>query len=155
MHSRHDMIAVYIARRAGKTWEFLQLRRRDDDYLGGTWSTVYGMMEPGETAWQAALRELREEAGLTPAEFYRVPTVRSFYTSVNDTLWQVPAFAAIVPADARVSLNDEHTAARWVRLDHTGRAFMWPTDRAAIGEIAEHILSEHAEARLHLRVALP
>jgi dATP pyrophosphohydrolase len=153
MPLRHDMIAVYVARPGEtKSHEFLQLRRREDDYLGGTWSTVYGMVEPGETAWQAALRELREEAGISPRHIYRVPTARSFYTSFNDTVWIVPAFCVTVARDVPVTLNEEHTAYRWVRRDHVEHSFLWATDRENIAEICRDILSPSSPALPYLLV---
>jgi len=156
MNVRHDMVVVYVARPGpgGRGWEFLQLLRAADDYLGGTWQTVYGTADPGEPLWRAALRELLEEAGLRPREFYRLGTVRSFYTDVNDTVWHSTPFAAIVGREDAVTLNAEHTDVRWVPRDHAGRAFMWPSDRAAIEEVAEHVLSPDAPARPHLRVDL-
>lgn len=156
MPLRNDMIAVYVARPGEKkSHEFLQLRRRAGDYLGGTWSTVYGGVEVNETAWQAAARELREETAIIATELYRVPTVRSFYTSINDTTWIVPAFCAVVERDINITLNDEHTEFRWVKRDHVERDFYWPTDCAAIAEIVTEILSPQAKARQHLRIDLP
>lgn len=156
MPLRDDMIAVYIARPGErKSHEFLQLRRAAGDYMGGTWSTVYGCVEAGETAASAALRELREETGLSPNEFYRLPTVRAFHTPHNDTTYIVPAFCAIADREAQIVLNSEHTAFRWSRRDHAGRDWLWATDRAAIEEIVNEILSPASMAREHLRIALP
>jgi dATP pyrophosphohydrolase len=148
------MIAVYVARlgEAGRDWEFLQLRRADDDYMGGTWSTVYGIVEAGEAAWQAAARELWEEAGLKRDDFFRLPAARSFYTSYNDTLWTVPAFLARVGREATVALNAEHTAYRWVRRDYVDASFLWVTDREAIADACRDILSPDAPARELLRI---
>ena len=62
MNVRPDMVAVYVVRpdESGTSHEFLQLRRSAGDYMGGTFQTIRGTSEPGETAVQAALRELRE-----------------------------------------------------------------------------------------------
>jgi dATP pyrophosphohydrolase len=70
MKIRYDMIACHVVRpdETGASHEFLQLRRRADDYLGGTWQIVRGTCLPDEPAWQAALRELEEETGLRPAK---------------------------------------------------------------------------------------
>ena len=134
MPLRNDMICVYIVRpdAYGQSFEFLQLRRAADDYLGGTWQSVYGLSEPGETAVAAALRELHEETGLTPAEFYRVGMASAFYTSNNDTTWVVPTFCAIVQRTDQVNLNAENDELRWIPRAEAAEAFMWPSDRAAI-----------------------
>lgn len=155
MNVRHDMIAVYVARPAALSWEFLQMLRRQSAYMGGTWSTIYGGVENGETAVQAALRELHEEAGIIPPEFFRLPTVRSFYTDPSDTVWHVPAFAAIIGREVKVQLNVEHTDFRWVNRDRVDQSFLWATDRAAIAEFCNEILSPTGIAREFLRIQLP
>jgi len=43
----------------------LVARRGDDQHLGGAWEFPGGKIEEGEEPAEAALRELREEAGLT------------------------------------------------------------------------------------------
>jgi len=45
----------------------LVARRADDQHLGGAWEFPGGKIEEGEEPADAALRELREEAGLTAA----------------------------------------------------------------------------------------
>ena len=140
MHVRNDMITCYAVRPAGDSHEFLQLLRAAGDFMGGTWQAVSGGIEAGETAWAAALRELKEEAGLVPIELYRLPVVNTFYIAVSDTLWHSVPFCAIVDPAAAVVLNEEHDAARWVPRADVERAFMWATDRAAIAELCREIL---------------
>src|SRR5262249_35309031 len=98
MKVRYDMVSCFVVRPADvdHAAEFLQLRRSPGKYLAGAWSTVRGKMEPGETAWQAALRELHEEAGIAPAEFYQLDTVDIFYLWGDDTLWHCPGFCAVI-----------------------------------------------------------
>ncbi len=67
---RSDVVEVMVFRiPTGPTVapELLQIRRAKPPLMG-TWQPVMGHIEAGETAVQAALRELREETGLdTPA----------------------------------------------------------------------------------------
>src|SRR5687767_11084664 len=81
MNVRYDMVTCYVVRptEAGVLREFLQLRRAKGEFLAGAWGAIHGRIERGETAWQAALRELREESGLAPLEFYQLDTINQFY----------------------------------------------------------------------------
>jgi dATP pyrophosphohydrolase len=143
---RNDLIGCFIARKneSGDGYEFLQLRRAASDYMGGTWQTVAGCMESGETAWQAALRELKEETGLVPEEFFRSGIVGSFYipgpTAEDDQLFHQIQFLAVVRRDADVILNDEHDAIRWIARTEIDEKFMWPEDRNILRHLCEDIL---------------
>lgn len=153
MQIRSDMIVLFAARpdEAGAGYEFLQLRRAPDRFMGGTWQTVMGRLEAGETAWQAALRELKEETGLVPAEFYRLSVIESFYVHQDDTIWHCPCFAALVAPGAAVSLNAEHDAHRWLPQDQVLKQTMWPGQRQAIVEFFRDVL-HGSEAKPHLRI---
>src|SRR5438105_9615331 len=110
------MVTVFVARpdERGTSHEFLQLRRVAGDYMGGTWQTVRGVGEVGETAIAAALRELKEESSVAPREFYGLSSIDSFYTAKFDTIWHCAVFCAVVDRGQRIVLNDEHDAYRWV-----------------------------------------
>jgi len=156
---RSDLVACYVARpdESGKSYEFLQLLRAKGDYMGGTWQTVAGCTEGDETAWQAALREVKEEAGLTPLEFYRIGIVNSFYISAHDgqedTLWHQIPFLAIISRDSEIVLNDEHEAFRWISRNDADGNFMWPSDRENLSLACRDILDEGL-AKEFLRILL-
>ncbi len=152
MKVRYDMVQCYVVREAaGGGHEFLQLRRVPSDFMGGTWQNVYGGIKESETAWQAALRELREETGLTPLEFYQLDTVNSFYLAHDDCIWNCPGFCAIVSPSAEVVLNEEHDAYRWVQRDDYAAGLMWPGERAACAELCREIL-DNGPAKPYLRI---
>jgi dATP pyrophosphohydrolase len=133
MNLRHDLVDLYVVRpdESGGSHEFLQLRRRPNSYLGGTWQTLHGKIEPGESAVETALRELREETSLVPLEFYQLDTINLFYMAANDSIWLCPGFCAVIERAARIVLNEEHDDLRWIARSQVDRFFMWPGSNAS------------------------
>ena len=155
MNVRYDMVTCYAVRPGadGTLRELLQLRRAKGEFLEGVWGAVHGRIERGETAWQAALRELREEAGLSPLEFYQLDTNNQFYLVAGDCVWHVPAFCAVVARDATVTLNEEHDDHRWIDRSRIEQDFLWPGERRQLDELCREIL-DGGPARSYLRVKL-
>lgn len=136
-----QIVQVFPFRRAAAGVEWLLLRRRPSSRLGGTWQAVQGKIEPGEKAWQSGLRELREETGLTPLQFWQLDSVDSYYVAAADRVTLAVCFAAEVPAGAAVQLCAEHTEFHWRATPDALREFLWPGQRRALHEITDHILS--------------
>lgn len=69
-----------------------------------------GIIDPGETAVSAAVRELREETGLIVQES-QLKKVASYYPSVGGSMERITAFMAILPTDGTIhrteALSDE------------------------------------------------
>ena len=150
MNSR-AYVYCFVARPAGASHELLQLRRSAGRSMGGTWQLVSGGIEAGETAWQAAIRELREETGLAPREFFQLDVVNTFYLAAGDSIIHAPMFCAMVEADAKVTLNHESTEFRWKPRSEFSSALMWPGERAAFGELCAEILDD-GPAKPFLRI---
>jgi dATP pyrophosphohydrolase len=137
---RTMIVDVYVLRmRRGTgagtlTPEVLVLRRAAGERCAGTWETVHGHIDEGETPVAAALRELREETGLPPERLYNVSRVETFYLHARDVLALIPVFCAIVPADAPVTLSAEHDRGEWLGADEAARRFAWPRERRALAD---------------------
>lgn len=148
------LVSCFVIRPAGEGWEFLQLKRSPGKFMGDTWQLVTGGIEDGESAVQAMLRELREEADITPVEFYQLDVVNTFFLARADTIYHSPMFAAFVPADVTVTINAEHTAYRWVPEKDIVSQVMWPGERTALAELKREILN-NGPARPYLKIELP
>src|SRR4051812_43452616 len=89
-------VIVFVIRPAANGHEILLGRRAEGRYLGGTWQLITGAIEPDETAWQAGIREVREETGLAIQEMYRLSHLTQFYRPDIDSICVAPMFAAFV-----------------------------------------------------------
>lgn len=136
---RSNIIAVYIVRPASDGIELLMLQRPEGHRFAGAWQTVGGHIEEqqGETAWQAALRELDEETGLDVERWFRIDRPETFYNPENDTIYLVPAFAALVAAGAEPTISNEHQAWRWQRPGEAAETVDWAAMRDSILMVGE------------------
>ena len=110
-------VTAFVCKREGEIWQVLLLRRVTPGRLGATWSQVWGVIEAGETAWQAALREIREESGLRPDRFYYADICEQCYDANVDCVCVIPVFVAFVDSEQAVVLNEEHSDYRWASFD--------------------------------------
>ena len=136
---RSNLVAVYVVRPRSDHIELLLLQRPSGHRFAHAWQTIGGHIEErdGETAWQAALRELHEETSLTVERWFRIDQPESFYNPKNDTIYFVPAFIAIVAADAKPTLSAEHQAWRWERPHIAASLVDWAAMRDSIQLIGE------------------
>lgn len=135
-------VDTFVLRRGGGEWEVLVLRRSARGRNPGSWETVHGTIEPFETPVQASLRELREETGLAPERFYNLSRIEGFYQHRTDELAIIPAFAAVVAADAAPRLSGEHDAFVWLAPAEATRRFAWPRERRALDDVLSIVGAE-------------
>jgi 8-oxo-dGTP pyrophosphatase MutT (NUDIX family) len=135
-----DLIEVCIFRVADDRPEVLLLRRAPGEMLyPGVWQIVTGSIHDGETAVDAARRELAEETGLTPSGFWVVPWTSSFYEPKRDLLHVIPFFAARVPPGAEVILSEEHDRALWLPFPEGEERLIWRGQRQGLQIVRQYI----------------
>lgn len=123
-----------------RAWRVLVLRRAKGQRCPGSWETVHGRVQRGETPQQAALRELREETGLTAERLYNV-TTHAFYLHEATTVEVAVVFCAFVRSHAGIRLDAEHDRAVWLTRRGASKRFAWPRERECLA-IAYSLLSK-------------
>jgi dihydroneopterin triphosphate diphosphatase len=111
--------------------------------IQGTWQMVSGGVEKGETAPEAAIRELMEETGLTPSLFYTADTIESFYMISLDKIVFVPTFVAFVDKKRAVKLSPlEHDAYEWVSFEVAKERLVFSEQKRILIHIHENFVKK-------------
>lgn len=118
-------VNVIVANDAG---EILLIRRSDND----NWAAPGGAIDLGESVAQAAVRETREESGITCevtglVGIYSDPRHRILYTSNGEVRQEFSIVLTARPLSGTPTPSDETTQVRWVPAsDLSG----YPMDRS-------------------------
>lgn len=124
---------------------YLLMQRSESAIYARSWRMIGGKIEPGEKAYQTALRELREETGLKPAALWAVPYINSFYEASHDRVNIIPVFAAQVER-MDVILSREHQTFRWMTYDEALALLPWPAQREGLRIVHEYIVERKTVA---------
>ncbi|TAL74658.1 MAG: NUDIX domain-containing protein [Rhodanobacter sp.] len=149
---RCGMVAVVALRAAGDATRML-VAQRASPHLHGVWSYIAGHVDAGETGAQAALRELREETGLVPDAFYATSFCETFYAAEADAIEVVPAFVAHIAEGAKVVLNAEHAAYRWVPPAKAAALLPFGSQRELLAHVQREFIARAPSP--FLRITLP
>lgn len=136
------LIEAHIFRFVNDELEFLLLKRSSQEKYPNIWQMVTGSVDSNEKGFETALREIKEETGLTPVKFWVAPQVNSFYSAENDEICMVPVFAALVQTDSEVKISSEHSEYKWLAQDEAKKLLAWKGQRMAVDTIHEYFTNE-------------
>jgi len=90
------------------------------NYAAGHWDFVKGNVEPNETEKETVLRELKEETGITDAQFLEgyKETIAYFYRRQGLTVHKEVVFFIIETHTEKVQLSFEHVGYIWLDYQH-------------------------------------
>ena len=139
------VIDLHIVRWVGGEPLFLVLKRSPGQQYEGIWQGVTGKIEDGEQAWEAAVRELREETALSPLKLWTVDRVNFFYEAHTDQMNSIPVFGAEVAGEAP-TLSGENESYRWATVEEAAGLILWEQQRQ--GLLAFHDMLTNSRAKL-------
>ncbi len=140
------VVDAYVFRKTKDGLLFLILKRSKTKLYEHLWQGVAGKIETGETAPEAAKRELMEETGLTPKTMFVADHVSRFYEAHGDRVNLVPVFGIEVDSDD-VTLSDEHCEYKWVTLEVALDHLVWRGQKQGIQVVNEMVLSNDDRMR--------
>ncbi|HYM19914.1 MAG TPA: NUDIX pyrophosphatase [Candidatus Kapabacteria bacterium] len=139
-------IQLHIVRRTASSIEYLVLHRSSDEpVFPNLWQVVTGGIDQGETAIEAAIREMREETSLEPITMWAVPFVASFYSIKRDEIQSVPVFAALVAEGDSVILSHEHQAFEWLPYEAALERLIFPSHKEGMEYVSTYIIHASGE----------
>tara|TARA_B100000945_G_scaffold32610_1_gene22257 strand:- start:1743 stop:2204 length:462 start_codon:yes stop_codon:yes gene_type:complete len=135
------VIDAYVFNRKNKEIRFLLLKRAKTKIYEHLWQGVAGKIEAGETSWEAAIRELKEETGFEPVRIFVADHVSKFYEAHGDWVNMVPVFGIEVE-DEEVILSDEHCEFKWVDFNTAHQTLIWSGQKDGITAIFNMLNSD-------------
>lgn len=114
-------------------------RGRDD-----VWALPKGKIDPGESAAETAVREVREETGVEGRLVEKLGDVRYVYTFRGERIFKVVSFFLLRAGRGRIGEIDEAmrievTEARWLPLEEAPRLLAYGGERAMAAKAWERL----------------
>lgn len=127
-------------------YRMLLLKRTGEGY----WCHVAGKIENGELAWEAMVRELREETNIEAKDLYNGEYQQQFYDPSHNQIMLITCFAIYCEPEQIVHLNEEHTDYKWCDLEEAKTLVPFPNQK----KLYDHIWLNFVESRPpdHLKI---
>lgn len=136
-----NLIEAHIFRETKDGIEFLLLKRAPYQYYPNLWQMVSGKIKDSEKAYETALREIKEETGLSPHQLWIAPNINSFYSPDDEYISLIPVFAAKVDFDSIVKISNEHSEYKWLKPEDARNLLAWEGQRKSVDLITEYFLN--------------
>ncbi|MBT3795912.1 MAG: NUDIX pyrophosphatase [Candidatus Marinimicrobia bacterium] len=134
------VVDCYIYRHTLDGIRFLLMKRNLNKIYEHLWQGVAGKIEKGETSSEAAIRELKEETGLSPLNIFVADHVSKFYETHGDRINLVPVFGIEVDSE-NVILSEEHISYKWVDIDEAIETLVWNGQKKGIQTVNDMVIN--------------
>jgi len=135
-----------LVRRMRGRWHFAAIRPRG---RGEVWALPKGIVDPGESAAETALREAEEETGLVARLDRKLDDVRYAYTrkGSGERVFKIVSFYLLRYRSGRIGairpeMEVEVAEARWLPLEEGPRLLAYGGERDVAGKAAAALESE-------------
>lgn len=138
---RCNGIAVVLLKQEANQCKVLLLKRASLT-LKGLWCYIGGKIEAGETAIEAAWREVREETGITELTLYTSNTFDHFFNPKGNFVYVAPVFVGYVSEQTVVQINEEHSDFEWLLMDEAVAKVTLPGNEEVLRYIEKHFIKK-------------
>jgi 8-oxo-dGTP pyrophosphatase MutT (NUDIX family) len=137
---------VVVRRLRGRWW---LAAIRPNGKPEGTWALPKGLIDPGESGAETAVREVAEETGLTARLEGKLGDVRYVYTRGGERIFKVVSFFLLRYTAGRIGelppgMELEVAEARWLPLEDAPRLLAYGGER----ELAEKAVASLSAGNL-------
>jgi bis(5'-nucleosidyl)-tetraphosphatase len=112
-------------------------------YEGGHWGLVKGTVESGEEETETALREAKEETGISDIQL--IPDFREsisyYYMWEGQRIYKTVVYFLGKSSTVDIVLSHEHTGAKWLSFQETEKRLSFENDRKVVTK-AESVLTQ-------------
>ena len=134
------VVDCYVYRRTDDGILFLLMKRNLNKIYEHLWQGVAGKIEEGETSSDAAIRELKEETGLSPLNMFVADHVSKFYEVHGDRINLVPVFGIEVDSEI-INLSEEHISYKWVDINEALNTLVWNGQKKGIQTVHDMVIN--------------
>lgn len=134
------VVDCYVYRRTDDGILFLLMKRNLNKIYEHLWQGVAGKIEEGETSSEAAIRELKEETGLSPMNMFVADHVSKFYEVHGDRINLVPVFGIEVDSEI-INLSEEHISYKWVDINEALNTLVWNGQKKGIQTVHDMVIN--------------
>ncbi|MEK3887738.1 NUDIX hydrolase [Bacillus sp. FSL K6-3431] len=132
-------IAIVLLKKIENEYKVLLLKRATS-VLRGVWCYIGGCIEEGEKAWESALREIKEETGITKVLLYTSNKFDQIYSPKENYIYVAPVFVGYVEEQQDVKLNYEHRDHQWLSFDEAIETVSLPGNDEVLMSIEKHFV---------------
>ena len=133
-----ESAGIVLFRNASNKNEFLLL-----NYPQGHWDFVKGKVEEGETPHEAALRETKEETGISDIEFIDgfEESVEYNFRFKNEDIHKKVTFFLAKTNKKKISLSHEHNDFVWLEYDDALKKTTFRNAKNVLSKTNEFLLN--------------
>ena len=135
------VIDAYIFHQTSDGIKFLIMKRAKTKMYEHLWQGVAGKIEVGETAPEAAIRELKEETGFEPVRMFVADHVSKFYETHEDRINLVPVFGIEVDRED-VKISEEHCDFKWADFETAKNTLVWKGQKEGITAVCDMLIAD-------------